>query len=115
MSQGGGLVGSLGVPAGRWGGKQGGDSDPSGLDGDPNTQFMLLYRGYYPSLNPPGRGGSLLESAFAQAGAFALPPASEDSALLVTLPPGAYTAELNGAAQASGIGLLEIYEIPAQG
>jgi len=43
-------------------------------------------------------------------GAFALNPASLDSALLVTLAPGAYTAVVTGANGASGIALVEVYD-----
>ncbi len=56
-------------------------------------------------------GGSALAAAFAQVGAFALPFGSEDSAILVTLPPGAYTVQVNGAASATGIALIEVYEM----
>lgn len=45
-------------------------------------------------------------------GAFALPSNSEDAALLVTVAPGAYTAEVRGKANTEGVALLEIYEIP---
>ncbi len=38
-------------------------------------------------------------------------PNSADSALLVTLPPGAYTAEVSGAAGDAGISLIEVYEV----
>ncbi len=52
-------------------------------------------------------------SAAAQAvGAFALRSGSKDSALLVTLPPGAYTVEVAGKAGAQGVAILEIYEVP---
>lgn len=37
--------------------------------------------------------------------------ASEDSALLVTLPPGAYTAQVSGAIDDTGIALIEVYEV----
>ncbi len=45
-------------------------------------------------------------------GAFALAPGSEDAALLVTLPPGAYTVQVSGKNNAAGTALLEIYEVP---
>jgi sugar lactone lactonase YvrE len=35
-----------------------------------------------------------------------------DSAMVVTLPPGAYTAQVQGADDATGIALVEIYEVP---
>ena len=36
---------------------------------------------------------------------------SADAAILINLSPGAYTAQV-GAAQAGGVALLEIYEVP---
>jgi hypothetical protein len=44
-------------------------------------------------------------------GAFPLPDGSKDAALLVTLPPGLYSAVVNGAG-ASGSVLVEAYEVP---
>jgi len=43
--------------------------------------------------------------------AFALPPRSGDSGMVVTLPPGAYTAGLSGAGGTTGVALFEIYEL----
>jgi hypothetical protein len=45
------------------------------------------------------------------AGAFALPAGSGDSAFVATLQPGAYTATLSGVAGASGVGLVELYDM----
>lgn len=45
-------------------------------------------------------------------GAFALPEGSRDSALLVSLSPGAYTVQVSGANNSSGIALVEVYEVP---
>ncbi|HEY4990438.1 MAG TPA: glycoside hydrolase family 44 protein [Opitutaceae bacterium] len=39
-------------------------------------------------------------------------PASHDSALLVTLPPGAYTAAVVGTSGDTGVGIVEVYEVP---
>jgi hypothetical protein len=38
--------------------------------------------------------------------------ASDDSALLITLPPGSYTAEVSGASGDTGDALVEVYEVP---
>jgi hypothetical protein len=46
------------------------------------------------------------------AGAFALTAGSADSAMVITLPPGAYTAEVSGADGGTGVALVEIYELP---
>ena len=53
-----------------------------------------------------------LESAQQRVGAFALSPGSEDAALLITVPPGAYTVEVRGKNDGEGVALLEIYEVP---
>lgn len=58
-------------------------------------------------------GTAALTTAFAQTGAFTLPdPASKDAVLLVTLPPGSYTAQVSGVGGTTGIALVEIYELP---
>ena len=49
---------------------------------------------------------------FAGLGAFALDGGSKDAALLITLPPGGYTAQLSGVGATSGEGLIEVYELP---
>jgi outer membrane protein assembly factor BamB len=52
-------------------------------------------------------------AAAAQAvGAFSLPAGSRDPALLVTLPEGAYTAQVSGAAGTTGVALVEVYDVP---
>jgi hypothetical protein len=47
-------------------------------------------------------------------GAFPLDTGSADAALLVTLPPGSYTAVVTGANGTTGEGLVEVYDAPAQ-
>jgi YVTN family beta-propeller protein len=57
-------------------------------------------------------GSSQIENAAASVGAFAWGnPASDDSALLVTLPPGDYTAQISGASGDNGIALVEVYAL----
>lgn len=53
-----------------------------------------------------------MTAASKNAGAFTLASGSEDAALFITLPPGAYTVEVKGKDGAEGIALLEIYEVP---
>jgi hypothetical protein len=57
-------------------------------------------------------GNANLATVFAQVGAFKLLAGSADAAMLVTLPPGAYTAEMSGLGGATGLGLAEIYAVP---
>ncbi len=44
-------------------------------------------------------------------GAFALTPGSRDAALVATLSPGAYTAQVSGVNNATGVAILEIYDV----
>jgi sugar lactone lactonase YvrE len=53
-----------------------------------------------------------IETAAAWVGGFSWgSTATADSAILVTLPPGAYTAQVSGASGDSGLALIEIYEV----
>ncbi len=53
-----------------------------------------------------------LASTAQSVGAFSLPAGSLDAALLINLPPGAYTAQVSGANGTTGVGLVEVYEVP---
>jgi hypothetical protein len=58
-------------------------------------------------------GVSAIASTAAAVGAFAWSdPTSADSALLMTLPPGAYTAEIASASGGTGVALVELYDVP---
>jgi hypothetical protein len=60
-----------------------------------------------------GWGGSTaLSDAFAKVGAFGFQAGSNDAAILITLPAGAYTAQVTGVGQTTGVGLVEIFEMP---
>lgn len=59
-----------------------------------------------------GENAVVVAAAAKSVGAFALVPDSEDAALLVTLPPGAYTVEVKGHGDAEGLVLFEIYDVP---
>ena len=54
-----------------------------------------------------------IAAAAIQTGALTLPSGSKDAAVLITLNPGAYTAQIKSAKNASsGVALIEIYEVP---
>jgi hypothetical protein len=53
-----------------------------------------------------------IASKTASIGAFALPSGSADCALLLTLPPGSYTAIVSGVGGTSGVALVEAYQAP---
>lgn len=53
-----------------------------------------------------------LASSFTRVGAFQLTPNSRDAVLIVTLPPGSYTAQVSGVSNTTGVALVEVYELP---
>ncbi|MBL9189108.1 MAG: hypothetical protein JNK23_16615 [Opitutaceae bacterium] len=57
-------------------------------------------------------GGTALAAAFTSVGAFELPAASRDAALLVTLAPGNYSVQVSGVGNTTGTALVEVYEVP---
>jgi len=83
----------------------------SGFIPDPS---LKLYAGATLLATNQGWGGSpAITEAAASTGAFAWgTPAGADSALLLTLPPGSYTAEVAGASGDTGVALVEVYEVP---
>jgi hypothetical protein len=115
------------------------------VTGPVNSQEQVLLRADGPSLSQFGLAGSLLSQpvlsvydssgdliatntgwgngpnvpgvahAAALAGAFAWQTGSADSALLLNLVPGAYTMQIAGANQTSGVALGEVYEIGSSG
>ena len=56
-------------------------------------------------------GDATIASISTTVGAFTLNPSHQDSVLLVTLPPGNYTAQVSGLNSGNGIALCEIYEV----
>jgi hypothetical protein len=57
-------------------------------------------------------GAAALATAFADTGAFALNAGSADAALLATLAPGNYTAQVTVATGVTGVALVEAYDVP---
>lgn len=55
-------------------------------------------------------GASALVSATAAVGGFPLPAGSRDAALLLTLEPGSYTAQVSPASGSGGVALVEVYD-----
>ena len=60
----------------------------------------------------PGTGAAALNAAFGSVQAFGLDAQSKDAALIATLSPGSYTAQVNGANATTGVALVEVYELP---
>jgi beta-glucanase (GH16 family) len=83
----------------------------SGVLPDPNLQ---VYNGNSVIASNNGWGANAQIAAAASAvGAFSWGNAStNDSALLLTLPPGQYTAIVSGANADTGVALVEVYDVP---
>jgi hypothetical protein len=56
-----------------------------------------------------------IASAAASVGAFALTSGSADCAVLASLPPGAYTVQVSGVNNSTGVALAEVYEVSSDG
>ncbi len=56
--------------------------------------------------------GPAIAAAAAVVGGFPLGPGSKDAAILIWLEPGVYTATVSGVSDGTGIGLVEVYELP---
>jgi hypothetical protein len=60
----------------------------------------------------PAASAAEISAAATATGAFALASGSADAALLVTLAPGVYTAQVSGAGTLTGAVMVEVYEVP---
>jgi len=87
---------------------------PFGVSGTLPDPQLQLYSGQTLLGTDAGwAGGKEVAAEAAAVGAFAWSnPASLDSAMLVTLPPGAYTAQVSGVSGDTGVALVEVYEVP---
>lgn len=87
---------------------------PFGVTGTLPDPQLQLYSGSTLLGTSNGWFGNLaISNAASEVGAFSWSnPASHDSAILVTLPPGAYTAQVSGASGDTGVALIEVYEVP---
>jgi hypothetical protein len=97
---------------------------PFNLAGALLDPFLEIYRGETllrenDDWDSPPNGQAALRDAAKKVGAFALMETRDtalrtglDSAMLITLPPGSYTAKLSGFEGTTGVGLIEIYEVP---
>jgi septal ring-binding cell division protein DamX len=74
---------------------------------DSSGNVIASNTGWGTSSNP-----SQLASAATSVGAFALASGSADSALIANLSAGAYTMQLSGVNNSTGVALAEVYEVP---
>ena len=99
------------------------------------TPARVLIRAVGPTLGTFGVGGTLADprlqifrgttqiaendnwtaadaATFSTVGAFALQPNSRDAALVITLQPGTYSAQVSGVNNTTGVALVEVYQLP---
>jgi hypothetical protein len=94
---------------------------PFNLPGTLDDPYLKIFRGdvllrEFDDWDSPSASQPALRAAFGQVGAFALSDRQEP-AMLVTLPPGNYTAQVSGLDNGGitnprGVGLIEVYELP---
>jgi predicted Zn-dependent protease len=89
---------------------------PFNVSGALNDPFLQIFQGETllrenDDWDMPLSAQAALRDAAAKVGAFAL-QVRRDSAMIVTLQPGSYTAKVTGFEGATGVGLVEIYELP---
>jgi hypothetical protein len=87
-----------------------------GLTGVLARPQLTLFAGNTPIFVNAGWTTSLdsaaITAASAQVGAFTFAAGSADAAMIVTLAPGAYTAQVAGVGGTTGLALVEVYELP---
>ena len=84
-----------------------------GTISDPQLVLQNQGTGAVLASNSSWGGDAEISTTAAAVGAFQwTSSASHDSALLITLPPGNYTAAVSGTSGDAGVALLEVYEVP---
>jgi hypothetical protein len=79
---------------------------------DPQLTLQNPANGSVYAENISWGGSSEISSTAASVGAFAWSvPGSHDSALVITLPPGNYTAAAAGTNNDTGVAIVEVYEV----
>jgi hypothetical protein len=79
----------------------------------PDPQLQLNSGSTVIASNAGWGGNAAIAAAAGNVGAFPWTnPASNDSAILVTLPPGSYTAIVSGVSGDTGVALAEVYDVP---
>jgi uncharacterized delta-60 repeat protein len=83
----------------------------AGLLQDP---VLTLYSGSVAiaTAAPGSVSDSTVQATIGDVGAFGIAVGSQDAAMTLTLSPGAYTAQVTSKSGASGVSLVEVYEVP---
>ena len=87
----------------------------SGTMSDPQLALHTTINGQDTVLATNAGWGGDPQITAADSAVYAFPltnPASKDSVLLLTLPPGSYTAVVSSVTGTAGVALIEVYELP---
>ncbi len=84
---------------------------PFNVDGVLADPVLEIYNSQGQKVTENDNWTASLAATFQAVGAFPLSAGSRDAALLTTLPPGSYTAQVSGVAGSTGEALVEIYEV----
>jgi hypothetical protein len=79
---------------------------------DPKLAMYVLGASTPFDTNDNWGGTAALQAAMDATSAFGIDPNSKDAALLETLAPGQYTAQVTPSTGNSGVAILEVYEVP---
>lgn len=89
----------------------------AGALADPLLQIIRMDRGTRTVVREndnweTGNDVTLVSDASTKVGAFPLRSGSRDAVILISLPPGTYSATVSGVGSTTGVGLVEVYEVP---
>ena len=88
-----------------------------GVSGSLTSPKLELFRGSSVIETNTGwttaTNSNAIAAAASSSGAFAFAAGSTDSAILTTLAPGGYTAQISSGAGSAGVGLIEVYDLSA--
>ncbi len=86
-----------------------------GLTGVLADPFLTLFNAAGTSIATNDNWSASDAGTMTNVGAFALTAGSRDSAIVTTLSPGSYTAQVKGVGDTTGLALVEVYEITTTG
>jgi hypothetical protein len=89
----------------------------AGALADPLLQIIRMDRGTRTVVREndnweTGNDVTLVTDASSKVGVFPLRGGSRDAVILISLPPGTYSATVSGVGNTTGVGLVEVYEVP---
>ena len=89
----------------------------AGALADPLLQIIRMDRGTRTVVREndnweTGNDVTLVTDASSKVGVFPLRSGSRDAVILISLPPGTYSATVSGVGNTTGVGLVEVYEVP---